>query len=176
MRTAALCVIIFALFLLPTPHASAASLIGQDCTGSFGTTKLDTNRVNLIACLHTSETVAALVWKGMTEVSEQWKGYPKNHPKIGVTTSSARAPGGGFLGCVAYTDAQGAPYLAVGSSGIDDINSFSGFTVREFGIEEFGTVTYSACMVSPNGLSASLIDLPYGAPYNTNKSSVFIPW
>jgi len=51
--------------LLCAVSAQAASLIGTACP-TVGQTKMDNDNVNLVACLRTSTSDSALIWKSMT--------------------------------------------------------------------------------------------------------------
>ncbi|MFA5041192.1 MAG: hypothetical protein WC464_06125 [Bdellovibrionales bacterium] len=54
--------------MLATAQASAASLIGMSCP-TLGESKMDTNKANLIACLYTSETNNAMIWKALSTIN-----------------------------------------------------------------------------------------------------------
>lgn len=54
------------LSLTLSSGAMAVDLAGAPCPGQFGTTKMNATSDALIACLKTTQTNAALVWKSMT--------------------------------------------------------------------------------------------------------------
>ncbi|MFA5040674.1 MAG: hypothetical protein WC464_03465 [Bdellovibrionales bacterium] len=58
----------FALFtVFFSPSAAHAESVGDACpASSLGTSKLDSDKTNVIICLHTSKTVATTKWKAMT--------------------------------------------------------------------------------------------------------------
>jgi len=69
---------VIGFFLQSFPAEASSSLINQTCT-NLGQTQMDTDQVSIIACLQTSESNPALIWKSMLSSSgagnEQCVGY-----------------------------------------------------------------------------------------------------
>lgn len=159
--------------------SNAADLAGLPCE-TLGTTKLDDNAVNIIACLHTSTTNGVLIWKATTIPAS----YVANKS---LTTGQTGTYG---VACYAMIDATGKPYLA-GRTAAQISNgyplSWSAGELISF-VPADSTIsnakpanpTYT-CSLSPRGLTVSQSgawceNLTNCNGRERNPLAVFYPW
>ncbi|MFA4995278.1 MAG: hypothetical protein WC521_08270 [Bdellovibrionales bacterium] len=93
MRIFALAVFCALILAMPTRQANAASLVGDTCT-ELGITKVDNDKVTLVACLQCGTNpncaaATALVWKAMM-VHKALRPMVNEVTPTAVTCSSGR--------------------------------------------------------------------------------------
>lgn len=91
-----------------TPSSSGSACLGKSCLEKeIGTTALDSDRKNIIACL--ADDNGNAVWKG--EYGSSSSSYPKSHAIVALGFYQTSANYGSIPMCVFYTDAQGKIYM-----------------------------------------------------------------